>query len=294
MNGYRGFLIGCVGAVWLFAAAGVGYLCIRHPPPKRQPTLSVAENAGLWWEESPSVKWVLDSVHAKGAATAMLLAMFAMVALPAGGVLLEGRRRWRMMIALAMASMTTITALVFVWAPVERTMALGMLAMGWLLGVPAVTLVLAAMLDANPCPARFRFLRPVAEIGLHFTAFGLFVATAEAQVFWFGLAAGAALATAATYISLPLLDAVERAGRTAVLDAGARSLAVTCPRCETAQTVPVGRSRCGKCRMRFDFTVEEPRCPSCRYLLHRLTQPRCPECGRDLPADEIAAPDRTD
>jgi hypothetical protein len=62
---------------------------------------------------------------------------------------------------------------------------------------------------------------------------------------------------------------------------------VTCPRCKLAQTVPAGKSRCSGCKLRFEIKIEEPRCPQCDYLLHRLTEPVCPECGQQLGVDEV-------
>lgn len=58
---------------------------------------------------------------------------------------------------------------------------------------------------------------------------------------------------------------------------------VTCPRCGTAQALPVGPSHCAHCSLRITVKVEEPRCV-CGYLLYRLKGEKCPECGRPIPA----------
>lgn len=68
------------------------------------------------------------------------------------------------------------------------------------------------------------------------------------------------------------------------------ALTLRCPRCLTEQTVQTGASRCVACRLKFHIQIEEPRCPSCGYLLHQLTEPRCPECGRALDAAELPRP----
>jgi ribosomal protein L37E len=57
---------------------------------------------------------------------------------------------------------------------------------------------------------------------------------------------------------------------------------ITCPRCGTAQALPVGPSQCAHCALRIAVKVEEPRCV-CGYLLYRLEGEKCPECGRPIP-----------
>ena len=55
---------------------------------------------------------------------------------------------------------------------------------------------------------------------------------------------------------------------------------VVCPRCRKKQAVRIGGySRCSACSLRILVRIEEPRCPTCDYLLYGLTSDRCPECG---------------
>ena len=56
-------------------------------------------------------------------------------------------------------------------------------------------------------------------------------------------------------------------------------LTVICPRCNKKQTLRIGDTECAGCGLRFSIKVEEPRCPTCDYLLYGLTSDRCPECG---------------
>jgi len=56
-------------------------------------------------------------------------------------------------------------------------------------------------------------------------------------------------------------------------------IVVVCPRCRKKQTLPLGDTTCTGCRLRISTRVEEPRCPTCDYLLFGLTSDRCPECG---------------
>jgi hypothetical protein len=56
-------------------------------------------------------------------------------------------------------------------------------------------------------------------------------------------------------------------------------MVVQCPRCGKMQSVLFGDSACAVCDLRISIRIQEPRCPSCDYLLYRLTSDRCPECG---------------
>ena len=51
------------------------------------------------------------------------------------------------------------------------------------------------------------------------------------------------------------------------------------PRCRGKQQVQLGGAVCSRCGLRITISVEEPRCPTCEYLLFGLTSDRCPECG---------------
>ena len=63
-----------------------------------------------------------------------------------------------------------------------------------------------------------------------------------------------------------------------------RDVQILCAGCGRKQRLPIGRSACPACRVRYEIRVEEPRCVTCGYLLFQLTSPRCPEC--DTAVDE--------
>lgn len=65
-------------------------------------------------------------------------------------------------------------------------------------------------------------------------------------------------------------------------------ISVVCPRCRKKQMIDLGNSVCVGCKLRISIRIEEPRCPSCDYLLFGLTSDRCPECGTFL--GEITLP----
>lgn len=56
-------------------------------------------------------------------------------------------------------------------------------------------------------------------------------------------------------------------------------LSLTCPRCHTAVTLPLGGAQCPECRLRILIEVEEERCRKCGYSLFKLESDVCPECG---------------
>lgn len=64
----------------------------------------------------------------------------------------------------------------------------------------------------------------------------------------------------------------------------AEKVTLLCPRCQKKQDVPLGDSACTGCGLRISLRVEEPRCPTCGYLLYQLTSDRCPECGTQVTA----------
>ena len=61
-------------------------------------------------------------------------------------------------------------------------------------------------------------------------------------------------------------------------------IALTCPFCNTRQTLPTGDSRCPACGLLLHIQISEPRCPACNYSLLLLNSDRCPECGTPIVA----------
>ncbi len=96
-----------------------------------------------------------------------------------------------------------------------------------------------------------------------------------------------AILTALGTITVPILAKVVGIDKVAGVESTAMELEITCPRCRLHQVVQTGHSRCAGCKLRFEIKIEEPRCPRCDYLLHKLTEPVCPECGLELGADEV-------
>lgn len=63
------------------------------------------------------------------------------------------------------------------------------------------------------------------------------------------------------------------------------TLNLTCPKCETQQSLPTGLVRCIKCKFTMIIELEEPRY-ECGYQLYNLQSNICPECGKEIPEAE--------
>jgi hypothetical protein len=55
---------------------------------------------------------------------------------------------------------------------------------------------------------------------------------------------------------------------------------LTCPRCNTLQTLPLAGASCPTCRLHIALTLTDPLCPTCAYPQRNLPpNTPCPECG---------------
>lgn len=107
------------------------------------------------------------------------------------------------------------------------------------------------------------------------------------ELTWKSIGVSGILAALGTVV-VPILARIEKLDRVANVESTPLELKLTCPRCLLEQTLASGHSRCARCRLKFHVEIEEPRCPQCGYLLHRLERPQCPECGTALGVEEIA------
>lgn len=80
-------------------------------------------------------------------------------------------------------------------------------------------------------------------------------------------------------LAVPILHRMTTIKRRESVRTTELSLTVSCPRCNYSQTLPVGRSACAKCKLRFTIDIEENNCPQCGYALYKLESASCPECG---------------
>jgi hypothetical protein len=97
---------------------------------------------------------------------------------------------------------------------------------------------------------------------------------------WFvRLMAASGILAACGVVAVPILHRVSAIRTRTETRTTALQIQLTCPRCALQQTLPVGRPRCGGCRLQLVLDVEEEHCPKCGYALYSLTSDKCPECG---------------
>lgn len=82
-------------------------------------------------------------------------------------------------------------------------------------------------------------------------------------------------------IGLPVLQRLYGVKEERKLTAAAMEMEGRCPRCGEGVRLGNGNSACGKCGLKFELLIEEPRCKGCGYLIYGLAT-RCPECGKAI------------
>jgi len=91
--------------------------------------------------------------------------------------------------------------------------------------------------------------------------------------------AAAGIVTGCGTLALAVLSSLNRRVDVTPGDEAITDIVVICPRCRKKQSLAIGDAACAACGLRISTRVEEPRCPTCAYLLIGLTSDRCPECG---------------
>jgi hypothetical protein len=103
------------------------------------------------------------------------------------------------------------------------------------------------------------------------------------------LSAASGICAACGTIAIAILARANRRSERPDAAEGLVQMVVICPRCNKKQAVPLGDSQCQSCGLRYSIKVEEPRCPTCDYLLYGLVSDRCPECGTVIRQDVAPA-----
>ena len=93
------------------------------------------------------------------------------------------------------------------------------------------------------------------------------------------VAAAAGIVAGCGTLALCVLARINRKVDYEQLSPELTEMVVLCPRCGKKQSVSFGGAVCAVCKLRISIRIEEPRCPTCDYLLYGLVSDRCPECG---------------
>lgn len=62
-------------------------------------------------------------------------------------------------------------------------------------------------------------------------------------------------------------------------------LQIKCPHCQAEQLLTQTGQSCRTCGLQFKFSITEPHCPSCDYLIIGQADGSCPECGHAIEPD---------
>ena len=101
--------------------------------------------------------------------------------------------------------------------------------------------------------------------------------------FWVGRCmAASGIVTGCGTLALAVLARMNRRVDFEMEGGALTEIVVVCPRCRKKQSLTIGDATCSGCQLRISTRVEEPRCPTCDYLLIGLTSTRCPECGTEI------------
>jgi ribosomal protein L37E len=83
-------------------------------------------------------------------------------------------------------------------------------------------------------------------------------------------------------IAVPILHRVSAIRLREAVRTTELALQITCPRCGKAQTLSVGKTKCGDCGLGFTIEIEEENCKKCGYPLYKIESAVCPECGEPI------------
>jgi hypothetical protein len=212
------------------------------------------------------------------------IALFSVVILACVFIWQRGRRRLVPLLGAVLSSSALVTILLTIWLnvnyPVSDMLArAAVVASAWGVLFPVLGFLgLARLRQSWVWTRRLAQLAACVFAIVITTIFVLKLFTTEAaQVL--GVVAIVASCGALCVLALHWLGGI-RTREDYVTTRGTFTL--TCPRCETAQQVSVGRSKCGQCGLAFRIDIEEERCAKCGYVLYNLLADRCPECGTPM------------
>ncbi len=227
--------------------------------------------------------------------TLLTVSFFSLTSLGAS-IILE-RNRWRvgMIVALTISGVGLVLYMLVIWGVFNLNYPYPWYSdwvwqMMWLIGIWSVALPHAGLLSLVQITSgswrwvRFASLQTVFVFAMTLSVAIVFGIENAIMIQCIGVLG---ILTALGSIGLPILGKVYKIDKLDQTESTPLSLKIVCPRCLLDQTVSNGHSRCGRCRLKFHIEIEEPRCPGCNYLLHRVTSAKCPECGRALSAEEV-------
>lgn len=144
-------------------------------------------------------------------------------------------------------------------------------------------------------PRQWRWMHPVSQSLAAVGLLAFFVLTCiEDQSRWdnphatlpFFLSRGGLIAmilTIGLWLFMAVLNRANKKLPAEIIDPNIKTVDLTCPRCQRAQSVGVGQASCSQCGLKFKIDVYSPVCAKCGYVLYGIDLTACPDCGHPTP-----------
>jgi hypothetical protein len=214
-------------------------------------------------------------------ASVLSIAFFSLVILACVFVWQRGRRRLMPLLGVVLSGSALVTTLLTIWLDLNYPVSDAFARTALVLGAWGVLFPVLGFLGLARLRSSWVWTRRLAQLAtcvlvLVITAiFALkLFSTEAAQVL--GVVAIVASCGALCVLALHWLGGIRTRGEYVTTGV---TFTLTCPRCDSAQRVSVGRAQCGNCGLAFRIDIEEERCAKCGYSLYNLLTDRCPECG---------------
>jgi len=253
-------------------------------------SLSLAALLGIW----AFLFGNFGQAEAKILGTTLTAAMFSLTSLGAAVVLERARWRIAMVTTFVLSGLGLLVYLPVIWFEpiwdwVDDDLIFKVMYWfaAWSIALPYMGLLSLAGLKGFFKSVRRATIAAVFGLAISVTLVALFEGEPDEEL-WARIIGVFGILSALGTITVPILTKVAGIDKVASVQSTAMEIKITCPRCLMEQTVRSGHSRCSGCKLKFEINIEEPRCPKCDYLLHKLTVPTCPECGQVLGSDEIS------
>lgn len=170
----------------------------------------------------------------------------------------------------------------YYWSTLEQ-----LLGVSWTL---AVALPLIGLISLARLKRQWNWIRRITVYAILMLASEMIMAVLLGAVSeqWGSITGITAILATCGAIAVPILHRVSSIPLHQEIHTAELAISISCPRCGKTEKLPVGRSQCPHCGLRFMIQIEEEACRTCSYPLYKIESAVCPECGTPI-AREAAA-----